>query len=69
MITFIADQRTVHRVQSICRVLPFAPSTYYHQLVCRADRPQSSARAQTDAEPGPEIQWFKREAIDPVDQS
>jgi putative transposase len=30
MIAFIDDQRVVYGVESICRVLPIAPSTYYH---------------------------------------
>ena len=37
MIAFIDDQRVVYGVESICRVLPIAPSTYYHCLGCRAD--------------------------------
>jgi len=31
MIAFIEDQRVVYGVESICRVLPIAPSTFYHQ--------------------------------------
>ena len=37
MITFIEDQRIVYGVESICRVLPIAPSTFYHRLACRTD--------------------------------
>jgi len=56
MIRFIEDQRTVYGVESICRVLPIAPSTYYHQLACRADPSKVSARQHRDAELRPAIQ-------------
>jgi len=44
MIAFIEDQRIVYGVESICRVLPIAPSTYYHRLACLADPSRTSAR-------------------------
>ena len=44
MIAFIEDQRIVYGVESICRVLPIAPSTYYHHLACLADPSKASAR-------------------------
>jgi hypothetical protein len=37
MIGFIDDRRAVYGVESICRVLPIAPSTWYHRLACFAD--------------------------------
>lgn len=55
MITFIDDQRFVYGVESICRVLPIAPSTYYHRLACLADPSKASLRHQRDAELRPEI--------------
>ena len=55
MIAFIEDQRVVYGVESICRVLPIAPSTYYHQLACCADPSKASARHQRDTELRPEI--------------
>ncbi len=55
MIAFIEDQRIVYGVESICRVLPIAPSTFYHHLVCRADPSKASARHQRDTELRPEI--------------
>ena len=55
MIAFIEDQRVVYGVESICRVLPIAPSTFYHQLACRADPSKASARHQRDTELCPEI--------------
>lgn len=61
MIGFIDDQRAVYGVESICRVLPIAPSTYYHRLACRADPAKASARHQRDTELRPEIKrvWEK----------
>lgn len=56
MISFIEDQRIVYGVESICRVLPIAPSTFYHRLACRADPSKASVRHQRDAELRPEIQ-------------
>jgi putative transposase len=56
MINFIDDQRTVYGVESICRVLPIAPSTYYHQLACRADPTKLSPRCQRDVNLRPKIQ-------------
>jgi putative transposase len=55
MIAFIDDQRTVYGVESICRVLPIAPSTSYHRLVCQADPSKASTRHQRDTELRPEI--------------
>ena len=56
MISFIDDQRTVYGVELICRVLPIAPSTYYHQLACRADPTKLSPRCQRDISLKPKIQ-------------
>ena len=56
MIGFIDDHRVVHGVESICRVLPIAPSTYYACLVVRADPSKASARQQRDAVLRPKIQ-------------
>jgi len=56
MISFIDDHRNVHGVEPICRVLPIAPSTYYHHLACRADPAKGSARQRRDAVLRPEIQ-------------
>ena len=50
MIALIEDQRVVYGVESICRVLPIAPSTFYHGLACRADPSKASSRRQRDAE-------------------
>lgn len=55
MIAFIEDQRIVYGVESICRVLPIAPSTFYHRLASRAGPIKASARHQQDSELRPEI--------------
>jgi transposase InsO family protein len=55
MIAFIEDQRAVYGVESICRVLPIAPSTYYHRLACEADPSKASARHRRDMELRPEV--------------
>ena len=56
MIGFIDDHRDVYGVEPICKVLPIAPSTYYHRLVCRADPARASSRQQRDAVLRPEFQ-------------
>jgi len=56
MIGFIDDHRVVHGVESICRVLPIAPSTYYACLAVRAGPSKASARHQRDAVLRPKIQ-------------
>lgn len=56
MIGFIDDHRVAHGVESICRVLPIAPSTYYACLAVRADPAKASARQQRDAALRPKIQ-------------
>ena len=49
MIAFIDDQRAVHGVEPICRVLPIAPSTYHAHAAQRRDPLRLSARARRDA--------------------
>ena len=56
MISFIDDQRTLYGVESICRVLPIAPSTYYARLAVRADPAKASPRCQRDLDLKPKIQ-------------
>tara|TARA_R110000744_G_scaffold21124_9_gene54980 strand:- start:1312 stop:1557 length:246 start_codon:yes stop_codon:yes gene_type:complete len=55
MIGFIDDQGAVYCVDSICRELPIAPSTYYHRLVCLAGSSKASMWHQRDVELRPEI--------------
>ena len=37
MIAFIDDHRAAYGVESICKVLPIAPSSYYDQATNRAN--------------------------------
>ena len=55
MIAFIDDQRGVHGVEPICKVLPIAPSTYFDHQAKRADPDLLSDRAKRDALLLPEI--------------
>jgi putative transposase len=49
MITFIDDQRGAHGVEPVCKVLPIAPpSTYHEHAAKRADPAKLSARAKRD---------------------
>jgi|WetSurMetagenome_2_1015567.scaffolds.fasta_scaffold31968_5 putative transposase len=48
MVAFIDDHRATYGVESICRVLPIAPATYYEHVAMRRDASQRSARAQRD---------------------
>ena len=48
MIAFIDDQRAVHGVEPICKVLPIAPSTYHAHIAQRRDPLRLSARARRD---------------------
>jgi transposase-like protein len=56
MIAFIDEQRAVHGVEPICKVLPIAPSTYHDHISKRADPERLSARAQRDLVLKPEIE-------------
>ena len=48
MIAFIDDQRSVHGVEPICKVLPIAPSTYHEHVAQRRVPLRLSARARGD---------------------
>ena len=48
--TFIDDHRDQYGVESICSVLPIAPSTYYEREARRRDPSLLPARAKRDAE-------------------
>ena len=56
MIQFIEDHRDDHGVEPICRVLPIAPATFYHNMAKRADPSRLSDRTKRDAELKPEIE-------------
>ena len=49
MVTFIDQQRQPYGVESICRQLPIAPSTYFRCKAVQADPAKRSARAVSDA--------------------
>jgi transposase InsO family protein len=55
MIAFIDDNRAVHGVEPICKVLPIAPSTYRKHVTQRRDPLRLSARARRDLALKPEI--------------
>jgi len=49
MVAFIDQQRRTYGVESICRQLPIAPSTYFRCKAVQADPTKRSARAISDA--------------------
>jgi putative transposase len=42
------DHRRVYGGEPICKVVPIAPSTYYHCIACRFDPTKLSVRARRD---------------------
>jgi putative transposase len=48
MISFIDEHRSVFGVESICRLLPIAPSTSYENIAKRLDVDRLSVRARSD---------------------
>ncbi len=50
MVAFIDAHRDVHGVESICTLLPIAPSTYFRHKAQHADPDRRSARARRDDE-------------------
>jgi putative transposase len=48
MVAFIDDHRETFGVESICRVVPIAPSTYFRRKAAQRDPTRRSARAQRD---------------------
>lgn len=55
MIMFIEGHRAEHGVEAICKVLPIAPSTYYHHQAVRRDPEKAPPRAQRDTVLCPKI--------------
>ena len=49
MIAFIKDNRALHGVEPICRVLQIAPSTFYERIAIERDPERASDRAKRDA--------------------
>jgi len=55
MVSFIDEHRDAHGVESICKQLPIAPSTYYEAKARQTDPSRLPVRAHRDAELIPEI--------------
>ena len=55
MVSFIDAHRDAYGVESICRQLPIAPSTYYEYKAREADPERLPPRAQRDMDLKPEI--------------
>lgn len=55
MIAFIDDNRELHGVEPICKVLPIATSTYRKHVAQRRDPSRLSARARRDLALKPEV--------------
>jgi transposase InsO family protein len=65
MVTFIDDHRDEYGVESICSVLPIAPSTYYEREARRKNPELLPARAKRDAELRTEINrvWHEQQEV------
>jgi transposase InsO family protein len=61
MTQFIEDNRSQYGVESICSVLPIAPSTFYEAAARRKDPGRLPTRAKNDARLGVEIERVWRE--------
>ena len=55
MIAFIDDHSDAYGTESICRVLPIAPSTYHERVAQQQDLTRLSARTRHDVALKPEI--------------
>jgi transposase InsO family protein len=55
MIAFVDDQRSVHGVEPICRLLPIVPSTYFEHVARRRDPAKLSERVRRDIELRPHV--------------
>jgi len=65
MIAFIRDNRELHGVEPICRVLQIAPSTFYERLAIERDPDRASDRAKRDAYLRAEMKevWEKNRSV------
>ncbi len=65
MVTFIDDHRDAYGVESICSVLPIAPSTYYEREARRKNPELLPARAKRDAKLRTEISrvWHEQHEV------
>jgi putative transposase len=48
MVRFVDDYRDVYRIESLCTVVPIAPSTYFRHKARQVDPTRRSVRAQRD---------------------
>jgi transposase InsO family protein len=64
MVSFIEAERETYGVESICRVLPIAPSTDYEYQARRRDPERLPARAKRDAVLRTEIRRVRQENFD-----
>ena len=64
MVSFADECREAYGVESICRMLPIAPSTYYEQKARQKDPARLPARAKRDQELREEIRRVRRENFD-----
>jgi transposase InsO family protein len=65
MVAFIDEHRALYGVESICSVLPIAPSTYYEQQARKKNPELLPARVKRDAELRPQIDrvWHENEEV------
>ena len=65
MVRFIDDHRDTHGIESICAVVPIAPSTYFRHKARHADPTRRSARTQRDDELRQAIQrvWDENQQV------
>ena len=65
MVSFIDAHRDRYGVESMCRVLPIAPSTYYECKARERDLGRQPARYHRDEALKPEIVRVWNEEVDP----
>lgn len=65
MIAFIKDNRALHGVEPICRVLQIAPSTFYERIAIERDPERASDRVKRDAYLREEMKevWEKNRSV------
>jgi putative transposase len=65
MVRFIDDHRDTHGIESICAVVPIAPSTYFRHKARHADPTHRSARTQRDDALRQAIQriWYENQQV------
>ena len=61
MVRYIDEHKDRFGVESICKMLPIAPSTYYELKAREADPMRLPARTRRDAELKPQIERVWRE--------